>query len=129
MMKNDCDIIQLERSVQSCASASNNAELINNTTSKSVIRISTDAIRFKRCFKSIHTNNEKSATSNQRIVESKMCDLLGQFITFTSRSRSPENNSPNYTIPSTSRLDCQFRQIELLELRKAKKKNYCKNAL
>jgi hypothetical protein len=46
---------------------------------------------------SIHTNNEKSNSSDQRIVESKMCDLLGRLIDFTPRSKSPEKNyTPNY---------------------------------
>jgi hypothetical protein len=106
-------IIQPERSIQSYTCASTNAKFINNTISESIIQISGDAVRSERHPNSIYINNEESDTSNQRIVESKICDLFGRLINLTLRSKSPEKNyTPNYPISLTLGLDCQFGEIK-----------------
>jgi hypothetical protein len=50
------------------------AEFIYSTISGLVIQIS---ILPEQHAKSVHTNHEKSYSSNQRIMESQMCDLIG----------------------------------------------------
>jgi hypothetical protein len=54
-----CDLLQSQGSIQPCSSTSHNAGFTGNTISGSIIQVSRDVFRPKRCTKGINSNNEK----------------------------------------------------------------------
>jgi hypothetical protein len=86
---------------------------MQDTILGSIIQILGDAFRPEQCFKSLYSDNEESHSCNQRNVESSLHDISRRLNDLTSRPKSIERNHfPDYPIPSTTGMNCQFRKIK-----------------
>jgi hypothetical protein len=96
------NFLRPQRSIQPCFSLSNISELTGNIMGTTY----GNAIRPERYPMGIHPNNKKMCNTDPRDLEDKMCSILGQLTTSTSKQKSFSEISPtNNSSPSILRMD------------------------